>query len=43
MIPRQHKVALVEVQVIDQRKEFCHQNFNTLDRNKTNIMQEYLI
>ena len=43
MLPRQQKVALVEVQVIDQRKEFCHQNFNTLDSNKTNIMQDYLI
>jgi len=43
MLPRQQKLALVEVQVIDQRKEFCHQNFNTLDSNKTNIMQHYLI
>ena len=43
MLPRKHKVALVEVQFIDQRKEFCHQNFNTLDSNKTKIMQDYLI
>ena len=43
MLPRKHKVALEDVQVIDQRKEFCDQNFNTLDSKKTHIMQDYLI